>query len=68
MAGPAFGPGGRVRRAALPAQAQVVAWARGSARGRGPWAVLPVGPKTVKEMNQFSFFLFPVNVYFLKID
>ena len=35
------------------------------ARGRGPWAALPVGPKTVTKMNQFSFFLFP---YFLEID
>ena len=28
------------------------------ARGRGPWADLPVRPKTVKETSQFFFFSF----------
>jgi len=53
------GPGGRAREAEFPAQAQVAAWARGSARegrvGCGPWAVLG---RNSKEQEPVFFFPF----------
>ena len=53
-------PGGRERRAAFLAQAQVAAWARGSARegrvGCEPWAVS--GRNSKEQEPSFFFFLF----------